>query len=245
MIIIPMAGLSSRFFKAGFNKPKYMLEAHGKTLFEHSILSFAKYFENEHFVFVIRDVYGTKDFVLSEVEQLEIKNADIVVLESETRGQAETVYIAAKPYESTGKELTIFNIDTFRPGFTFPKFKNSDGFLEVFHGTGDHWSFAEPENSSSTRVIRTTEKNRISSLCSTGLYHFSDISDFTKIFESYSSKPKSEWEKGELYVAPLYNTMISAGKRIDYSLINSDEVIFCGTPDEYSEFLSGPGLFYD
>ncbi|ECR5117115.1 capsular biosynthesis protein, partial [Salmonella enterica] len=34
MIIIPMAGLSSRFFKAGYTKPKYELKAHDKTLFE-------------------------------------------------------------------------------------------------------------------------------------------------------------------------------------------------------------------
>ncbi|EII5689729.1 capsular biosynthesis protein, partial [Vibrio parahaemolyticus] len=26
MIVIPMAGMSSRFFKAGYDKPKYMLE---------------------------------------------------------------------------------------------------------------------------------------------------------------------------------------------------------------------------
>ncbi|MBD6989485.1 capsular biosynthesis protein, partial [Vibrio parahaemolyticus] len=44
MIIIPMAGMSSRFFNAGYDKPKYMLEARGVTLFEHSILSFKKYF---------------------------------------------------------------------------------------------------------------------------------------------------------------------------------------------------------
>ncbi|EGR2739468.1 capsular biosynthesis protein, partial [Vibrio parahaemolyticus] len=29
MIVIPMAGMSSRFFKAGYDKPKYMLEATG------------------------------------------------------------------------------------------------------------------------------------------------------------------------------------------------------------------------
>lgn len=31
MIVIPMAGMSSRFFKAGYTQPKYMLEAHGQT----------------------------------------------------------------------------------------------------------------------------------------------------------------------------------------------------------------------
>ena len=38
-IVITMAGLGSRFRKAGYNVPKYMIEAHGKTLFEWSMES--------------------------------------------------------------------------------------------------------------------------------------------------------------------------------------------------------------
>jgi choline kinase len=34
-----MAGLGSRFRKAGYNVPKYMIEAKGKTLFEWSMIS--------------------------------------------------------------------------------------------------------------------------------------------------------------------------------------------------------------
>lgn len=33
MFIIPMAGLSSRFFKAGYTKPKYQLDLNGETVF--------------------------------------------------------------------------------------------------------------------------------------------------------------------------------------------------------------------
>ena len=32
MFIIPMAGLSSRFFKAGYNKPKYQLDLNGESV---------------------------------------------------------------------------------------------------------------------------------------------------------------------------------------------------------------------
>ena len=56
MIIIPMAGLSSRFKDAGYVKPKYMLEAHGKTLFSHSLYSFKNYFDSESFLFVALDL---------------------------------------------------------------------------------------------------------------------------------------------------------------------------------------------
>ncbi len=63
MIVIPMAGMSSRFFKAGYTQPKYMLEAHGQTLFEHSVNSFAAYFASTPFLFIVRTVYDTAAFV--------------------------------------------------------------------------------------------------------------------------------------------------------------------------------------
>ena len=42
-VIITMAGLGSRFYKAGYDCPKYMIEARGKTLFEWSMDSLSGY----------------------------------------------------------------------------------------------------------------------------------------------------------------------------------------------------------
>ncbi len=237
MIVIPMAGLSSRFFKAGYDKPKYMLKAHGRTLFEHSVLSFEKYFQSEPFLFITRDVYDTPNFVSQKVKALGIKDYQIVILDHETRGQAETVYLALKQARNTDQSLTIFNIDTFRPGFEFPaEGRKGSGYLEVFQGPGDHWSFVQPATSDSRLVARTTEKERISDLCSSGLYHFTKISDFVTAFERYLKVPEKDWPKGELYIAPLYNLLIAEGCRIYYHPIGIQDVIFCGTPEEYREF---------
>ena len=237
MIVIPMAGMSSRFFSAGFDKPKYMLEAKGKTLFEHSLLSFKKYFNDEHFIFIVRNIYHTEAFVKSKAEALGIKNYNIVCLESETKGQAETVFLGVKGIESNNS-LTIFNIDTFRPNFSYPKLTGiEDGYLEVFVGKGDNWSFVLPFKNSKTLIKETAEKRAISDLCCTGVYHFTKVSDFTDAYLEYKSKPKNEWDKGELYVAPLYNSLIKKGKQIHYHKIERTDVIFCGTPDEYAEFV--------
>ncbi|POB87966.1 glycosyltransferase family 2 protein [Vibrio vulnificus] len=237
MIMIPMAGMSSRFFKAGYSKPKYMLEAKGKTLFEHSVLSFEKYFKDELFVFVIRDVYETKKFVIDQVKKLGIKDFKIVCLDVETKGQAETVFLGLDGIDDN-ESLTIFNIDTFRPEFSYPELSSKeDGYLEVFQGSGDNWSFVLPENEESTLLVETAEKRPISDLCCTGLYYFNKVSDFKLSYNDYLNKPKELWEKGELYVAPLYNFLIKNGKSIHYHKIERDEVIFCGTPDEYDDFL--------
>ena len=42
-IVITMAGLGSRFRKAGYNMPKFMIEAKGRTLFEWSMESLKGY----------------------------------------------------------------------------------------------------------------------------------------------------------------------------------------------------------
>jgi len=136
MIVIPMAGLSSRFFDAGYDKPKYMLEAHVECLFDHAINSFKNYFTSEKFLFISRDLYGTPEFIRNRIHALGIKDYHIAVLNGPTRGQAETVMLGLDECDD-GSAITVFNIDTFRPGFEFPIFDQSiDGYLEVFKGEG-------------------------------------------------------------------------------------------------------------
>ncbi|NCN72936.1 capsular biosynthesis protein, partial [Vibrio parahaemolyticus] len=207
------------------------------TLFEHSVLSFKNYFERESFLFIIRDKYDTKKFISEKIKKLGIKYFDIICLEKETRGQAETVFLGLKNIDDN-ESLTIFNIDTFRPNFIYPDLESKgDGYLEVFKGSGDNWSFALPVDKNTTLIRETAEKRPISNLCSTGLYHFDKVSDYKFAYLNYQEKPECEWEKGEIYVAPLYNYLISSGKKIHYHLIKRDEVIFCGTPEEYNDLL--------
>lgn len=236
-IVIPMAGLSSRFTKAGYTLPKYMLYVKNKSLFRLAVESFERYFDTARFVFIARDVFDTKRFVEEECELLRIKDFSVVILDAPTRGQAETVI---KGVEGAGikedESILIFNIDTFRSGFTFPEnIKDWDGYLEVFEGSGANWSYAKTESGNSTRVVETAEKKEISTHCSTGIYYFKKAGDFINAYNENLVHPI----KGvpELYVAPLYNFLIRDGKEIHISIIPRDSVVFCGVPVEYEEQL--------
>jgi hypothetical protein len=134
--------------------------------------------------------------------------------------------------------LTIFNIDTFRPGFSFPggRLDGLDGWLEVFRGEGANWSYVRPAAGDEPLALETAEKRPISDLCCTGLYHFARASDFACALEQERAAPQA----GELYVAPIYNHLIARGQRIGYRLIGRDEVIFCGTPQEYQDLIGHP-----
>lgn len=236
-IIIPMAGLSSRFANAGYVLPKYMLYVKNRSLFNLAVSSFKQYFDSCRFVFVARDVFDTKTFIEKECELLGIKDFTVEILPHPTKGQAETVLEGITRAGVPEQEpILIFNIDTFRPGFTFPADMNGwDGYLEVFVGSGKNWSYAKTESEDSTLVVETAEKVEISRYCSTGLYYFGTASLFVTAYNENLENPKDG--KAELYVAPLYNHLIKAGKKIHIHVIDRGDVIFSGVPAEYEQIL--------
>ncbi|SIQ13844.1 hypothetical protein SAMN05880558_102123 [Aeromonas sp. RU39B] len=229
MIIIPMAGLSSRFFKAGYSEPKYKLSAHGKTLFNWSLSSFKQYFDSELFIIICRDVYDTPAFVASQLDQMGVKHYQIKTLEAETRGQAETVALALDLVPDN-EPLLIFNIDTCRHQCTYPD-APYDAWLEVFEGEGDHWSFAKID-ANTDLVTETTEKVRISNLCSNGVYYFKDKVTYNLAYQQLKRDTQTE-----LYIAPMFNYIIGSGGKVGYRLVPISSHIFMGTPAEYEQFL--------
>lgn len=235
MIVFPMAGLSRRFSEAGYLKPKYMLDLHGQTLFAHAVTGFRNYFEAEPFLFIARDQPGVGDFVSNEVAKLGITSAQVVTLARPTLGQADTVRQGLmKARVALDLPLTIFNIDTFRPGFHYPPtewFERADGYLEVMPGSDPGLSYIQPiESQNECRVSATAEKLIISNLASTGLYWFRRAKDFLTVMESAADFVQPN---GEIYVAPLYNPLIASGMDIRYHSVLTTEVIFCGTPSQY------------
>lgn len=237
MIVIPMAGASSRFTQAGYGRPKFMLDLHGRPVFDFAVGRFADLFQSEAFLFIARRQDGLEEFVRTRLAALGVRQSRLVILDQPTAGQAETVeagLLAAGVQAQT--RLDIFNIDTFAccgyrdPGQRFP---HSAGHLEVIRASGNNWSFVEPAPDGSSRAIRTAEKLAISDLCCTGLYGFTHAEHFLDALARERQAPQSH----ELFVAPLYNHLISAGLRVDFDLVDADDILLCGVPAEY-EHLS-------
>ena len=240
MIVIPMAGLSRRFAEAGYAAPKYMLPAHGQSVFAHAVRSFGAYFDKLPFLFVVRDVANTPEFVRRECRALGIADFRIAVLDAATRGQAETVANGfAGCTVQADEPVTIFNIDTIRPNFSFPSFVGqTDGYLEVFRGSGANWSYVRPRAPGSDVAAETAEKRAISDLCCTGLYHFASAQLFQLAYDAYLAEfeTSAAGHPPELYVAPMFNRLIERGYTVRFAVIDADQVVFCGVPSEYEAF---------
>tara|TARA_E500000331_G_scaffold123539_1_gene121040 strand:+ start:5797 stop:6513 length:717 start_codon:yes stop_codon:yes gene_type:complete len=232
-IIIPMAGTSSRFKESGFTLPKYMLYKKNKSLFNLSVSSFKKYFDQETFIFICRDIFNTPLFIDEECKLLGIKFYEIIMIDEITSGQAETVKMGIEKSSITKSDsILIFNIDTIRKDINLKEnLLVNDGFIEVFKGYGDNWSYAKTQSKNSLKVVEVAEKKKISNYCSTGLYYFKNVADFLNSYDN------SKFDLKEKYVAPLYNFLISNNKSIIVDVIDKSDVVFSGIPAEYYDLI--------
>jgi MobA-like NTP transferase domain len=240
IFVFPMAGESRRFSEAGYLQPKFRLPVHGAPLFDHAVASFRAYFHTDLFLFITRG-RDNEDFVTERCEALGVKNFILSPLEAPTAGQAESVFLGLrKAGIADHTAIIVFNIDTFRPGYRQPAVVADPayaGYLEVFRGSGDGWSFVVADPHLPNQVSSVAEKLAVSDLCCTGLYYFRRAGDFRWAFVN-PPLPRSAAETRERFVAPLYNALIARGDRIGIQRIDPGEAIFCGTPEQYDAVIA-------
>ena len=236
-VVITMGGLGSRFRKAGYRVPKYMIEAKGKTLFEWSLISLEGYREDVNqyvFIAMADEENDVKGFIESKCEELGIDNYHVILLDYLTDGQATTAMKAAA-FWNRDNALLIYNIDTYvEAGEMNSAELKGDGFIPCFQAEGDHWSFVRLD--ASGKVVEIKEKKRISNYCTLGAYYFKTCALYSQLYDEYYSQT-SELVNGEKYVAPLYDYLLSKGGEIFISDINPDKVHVLGTPEELKTFL--------
>lgn len=233
-IVITMGGNGRRFREKGYDAPKYMIKVKNKTLFEWSMISLESFKSvNPKYIFVVKREDNAKEFIEKEIEKLNIKNASIVEIDKITDGQATTVVLAKEKWIE-GEALLIYNIDThIEPHILKPEDIQGDGFIPCFNAPGENWSFVKLDENGNAVELR--EKKKISNNATIGLYYFSSTDLYMKAYNEYYSE-QGNLEKGEKYIAPLYNYLIKENYIVRISIIPFENVHVIGTPEELEEF---------
>ena len=234
-IIITMGGLGSRFRKAGYTVPKYMIEAKGKTLFEWSLDSLLDYNKaGGKYVFLVRAEDNAADFIKKKCQKYGLPSIEIVELDRLTDGQATTALLGVERVPDD-EPIMIYNIDTYVEPY---EMKLSDisgeGHIPCFHADGNHWSFVRTDEHGV--VVEIREKQRISDNCTLGAYYFSSAALYKQLYREYYIEQSNE-TKGEKYVAPIYNYMLDKGLNVTMSIVDAKKVHVLGTPEELEEFI--------
>lgn len=235
-VVITMAGLGKRFRDAGYDCPKYRIDAHGRTLFAWSMLSLRSFIRaGAKFTFVVRREDDASDFIRQECEAVGIVSAQIVEIDALTDGQATSAILGGEVLDSPDEPFLVYNIDTFVYPDALPASAvRGEGWVPCFPGKGDGWSFAAAEPDG--RITDMREKVRISPHATIGLYWFSSYTLYRQVYDDYYSDA-SRMEKGEKYIAPMYRQMIQAGREVFLHEVAYDAVIPLGTPAEVDAFL--------
>lgn len=185
-IVITMGGLGSRFRKAGWTVPKYMIEAKGKTLFEWSMLSLEGFREDAaRYIFIAMEdpACDAEAFIREKCKLLGIGDPCVIMLDHLTDGQATTAMKAAE-YWDRERPLLIYNIDTYvEPGAMNGAELGGDGFIPCFRAEGTHWSFVRLDGSG--RAVEVREKDRISDHCTVGAYYFRTCALYEELYREF------------------------------------------------------------
>jgi len=230
--IIPMAGRGERFKKAGFELPKMLIEAHGKTLLEWSVYSLPlDLCTNLIFIGLKehKNEFNLENFISKKYKKY---NPKFIWLDEVTRGQAETV-VKAEPLCDFDTDLLIFNIHTMFSSTSLKDMlinKSFDGILGAFENSEPRFSYAKLDENGI--VCETAEKVVISNNALTGLYHFKNCSSFFDVAKKHIEN--NVLNDGEFYIAPMYNELIKKGEKFTVDICESHWIL--GTPDELKYF---------
>jgi len=236
-IVIPMAGLGSRFAANGYKKPKPFIDVNNRPMIVQVIENL--YYPDAKYILI-----GRKEHLAQEpelVKEITAKyNVTWIAIDLLTEGTACTVLFAKSLIDSE-TPLLIANsdqlVDLSIEAFIHDCFNRKlDGSILTFtdHELNPKWSFARVDENG--LVAEVQEKKAISEFATVGIYLFSKGKDF--VDGAVEMIIKNDRANNEFYTCPVYNYCIASGKKIGIYNIEFEEMHGLGTPEDLNSYLS-------
>lgn len=232
-VIVTMAGAGSRFKAKGYNVPKYMIRARGKTLFEWSMESLREFFY-QPFIFACLEEHDAS-WIERTASALGLERFAVMPRKSISLGQAQTAYDVINSKLECVDGFWIYNIDTYIERGIHPSdLSGHHGCVHVFNSSNPSMSFVRYDDYG--RVVELAEKKAISEWATVGMYGFDSIELYKQLYEeAYLERGITEIA-GERYVAPIYQLLVQSGRAVCAPQLKSSAVHILGTPEEVENF---------
>jgi len=228
-VLIPMAGLGSRFVEKGYSLPKPLIKIFGKPMIQSVIDSLDI---DGNYIFVVQKDHRVK-YHLDDVLDEMVPGCSIVEIDGLTDGAARTT-LFAKDLINNDTPLVIANSDQVIVWHSFEFTKaltTSDGVLALFKAEDPKWSYSKINNA---LISQVAEKKVVSNNANVGIYGWSKGSDYVKYAEQMIDK--NIRTNNEFYVAPVYNEAIADGKRFVPYFV--EEMHGVGTPEDMNDYIN-------
>jgi NDP-sugar pyrophosphorylase family protein len=178
-IIIPIAGTSELFEKAGYIYPKPLIEINGKLMIEMVLENLLPVKTEKKFTFIIREE-DCVNFHLDNTLRLLIPDANVATIKRPTQGALCSVLMSIDNIQPddellivNGDQLIDQNLDKVISSFHK---EGAEAGLLTFSSVHPRWSYARTDENN--HVLETAEKNPISRNAIAGFYYFKNASDF-------------------------------------------------------------------
>lgn len=242
-IVIPMAGLGSRFANAGYADPKPLIPVSGVPMIR-LVIENMRPRQPHRFVFICQqahvEAYGLQD----KLGRWGGGNAVVVGIHGVTAGAACTV-LAARDHIDGDEPLMIVNSDQWcdvdvDAYLARMSTDGLDGLIMTMTAHDPKWSFVGLD--ASGRVRSVVEKQAISDEATVGIYNFRRGADFVRAAAAMIAA--DERVNNEFYVAPVYNRLIAAGHQVGIHNIGAEAagMYGLGIPADLDLFKSLPVL---
>ena len=238
-IVVPMAGLGSRFAREGFTTPKPLIPVRGVPMIRLVIANVTPR-RAHRFIFICQRAH-VRDYGLAPLLKAWAPGCAIVELDGLTEGAACTV-LAAEAELAPDAPMMIVNsdqwvdvpIDDYLATMDSPAV---DGLIMTMTANDPKWSFAEVKDG---RVLRVVEKEVISDEATVGIYNFARSADF--VAGAHEMIGLNQRVNNEFYVAPVYNLLIGKGAQVVIHNIGSEGagMYGLGIPSDLQHFLTLP-----
>ncbi len=236
-IVIPMAGLGSRFASAGYEKPKPFIDVNGIPMVIKVIENLN--YPNARFILIARKEHLENEKQI--VDEITNKyNAIFIPIENLTEGTLCTI-LFARNLINDNNPLLIANSDQL-VDIDISEFINNcfnrklDGSILCFEDDelNPKWSFAKLDDNNLVELVK--EKEAISKFATVGIYFFNQGSSF--VDSSIEMIIKNDRVNNEFYTCPVYNYLISKGAKIGIYKIDYSQMHGLGTPEDLTKYLS-------
>jgi NDP-sugar pyrophosphorylase family protein len=230
-ILIPMAGLGSRFLTKGFTIPKPLIDVNGTPMIIKAIKSLG--IVDANYLFVIAKNSHT-ELVKEQISKA--VPSQFIEIDYITEGPA----CSALLFESiidTDEELIIANCDQIMEWNSTLFLMNSreyDGTVVTYHETTDKNSYAKVNDKGYVTEIR--EKQTISNISLNGIHYWKHGKTFVKSAKEMIAADDRA-PNGEFYVGPTYNYMIKDGLSVGIYHIPNQMHHAVGIPEDLERYI--------
>lgn len=230
-ILIPMAGLGSRFLTKGFQKPKPLIDVNGRTMIIRAIESLG--IKDAKYLFVISKNQYTE--IIKE-EIAKHVNCEFIEIDYITEGPASSALLFEQQINNDD-ELIIANCDQIMEwdaNLFLMNVRCYDGAVVTYHETTDKNSYARIDQKG--HVVEIREKQVISNISLNGIHYWKKGKTFVNsahaMIEGDDRAPN-----GEFYVGPTYNYMIKENLKVGIYHIPNQMHHPVGVPEDLEKFL--------